>query len=345
MSTAQATAIHDRYRKSFVGRARATRDLALLDEIIADTERLAAEVTATDLRATLAERLGLYRTERTEIAAIQAGGPDALVAWRLVEWSEVTFSRYLREFAGHARPTRDVALLGEMAAELRGWIDALPNLDDARLRTQRAQMESNLRLFTDELAAIPASRSALAPSDQGRVYAGAANVQFGLYRRHFQGKARATRRPALLRRIITGLEGIHAGMVHVRELGVRTDIHDGNITRVADRLAHHRDEVARIVEARTQVSAIELGRSLGDEANKLFAAYRAEFSGKPRDSRDLDRLSELCDALQETARTMLALDEERHEGNGNNIAVVLEHLKMAEREHVTIREARKPKAN
>jgi hypothetical protein len=342
MSTTQAEAIHDRYRKGFVGRPRATRDLAQLDAIIRDTERLSADTGAAALRSTLGERLALYRTERAEIAAIQAGGPVAIAAWRLVEWSEITFSRYVRDYAGKQRPTRDLALLAEMAGELRGWIAALPAIDDPRLTAQKGQMEANLRLFTEELAAIPAARAALAPTEQARVYATLANQQFALYRRHFEGKPRATRRLALLQRLLGALEAVHTGMVHVREMGVRTDTNDGNIAKVADRIAHHRGEIEKIRTARASASIGQLAGSLGEEANKQFNAYRAEFSGKPRDTRDLTRLEEHNDILQEIARTMQALEDERPDAtNAKNIGIVLDHLKMSEREHVAISEARK----
>ncbi len=339
-----AETIHERYRKAFVGRSRATRDLALLDTLISDTEQLVSGGVADTLRATVDERLTLYKNEREEIAAIQAGGPAAQAGWRLAEWSEVNFSRYVRHFAGQSRPTRDLGLLQEMAAEEAAWIAAMPSIGNSRLDARRAQMEANLRLYTTELTAIADARATLAPAELARVLASAANTQFGRYRQHFEGKPRTTRRPALLERVIDALEAIRVAMVRVRDLGVDTPVHAANITKVTERIAHHRGELVRIRQARAESRGNALAGALGDEANKLFGAYRTSFSGQPRETRDLAALSEHCDALQEIARTMQTLENERPDGtNTKNLAIVLDHLKMAEREHVAIAEVQKKK--
>lgn len=345
-------ALHDRYRKAFVGRSRATRDLALLDSLIGDTERLlvAGGVDASQ-KPTVDERLALYRTERIEIAAVQAGGPAALAGWRLVEWSEMNRARYMRLFAGKARPTRDLGLMTEMAAEESAWIAALPKVDNGRLSARKEQMEVNQRLYTSERTAIADARSAMAPADHARVLATAANAQFAHYRLHFAGQALSSRRPALLQRILDTLEAIRVSMARVREQGVDTEVHAANLAKVTERIAHHRGELARIKRARAEARGATIAAALGDGANKRFEAYRASFAGKPRETRDPAALSDHCDALHEIARSMNALDSERSVSGGadettkRNIGIVLDHLKMAEREYVAIKEAQKGKAN
>lgn len=343
MSQAQADAIHDRYRKSFVGRSRATRDLALLDGIIADAEKLLADGLSADVKSTLSERLSLYKTERGEIAAIQAGGPATLAGWRAVEWSELAFGRYRRHFAGQNRATRDLGLLVELAAEERANAAAVP-AGDERLAARKDQMLANLKLFEGEIKAIPETRNLQAPSEQARILATCANQQFEHWRRHFEGKPRATRRPALLQRMIGALEDIRARMIAVRDMGVSGDPHASNIAKVTDRIAHFKGELGKIEAARAQTSGIEMARRLGDEANKVFSTYRAEYSGKPRTQADPVRLSALCDELQEIARAMKLLDDERPvEQNAKNLTIVLDHAKMMEREHQAIVEARQRK--
>ncbi len=340
MTQAQQEAVHDRYRKSFVGRSRASRDLALLDTIITESEALLA--TASDAeRATLTERITLYRTERKEIGDIQAGGPAAIAAWRRVEWSEAAFSIYRRHFSGQARPTRDHGLVKQLAEEEAANIAAMPaNLDD-RLKSRKTQMEANLKLYLGEVKAIPEARDLMAPTEQARVLATCANNEFDSWRRHFEGKARHTRRPALLRRLLSSLGAIHDRMVAIRDMGVRTESHLGNITKVSDRLVHFRAELEKIEAARVNSATPDMVRSLGDEANKIFTAYRSEFSGKPRNAADAKRLSQLCDELQEIGRTMWLLQNERPtDGNDKNLGVVLDHIKMMEREHQVITEGR-----
>jgi hypothetical protein len=342
MNKAAVDAVHESYRKGFFSRSRATRNLAQLDGIIAQAVALGSSVTEPDVKALLDERLALYRSERAEIAAIQAGGPKALAAWRNVEWSEINHLRYAREFGGKARTTRDLGLLNEMVDEQAGWLASVPALGDARLKAQRDQMEANLKLYRNELEAIPTARAALPPSEQARLLATLANHQFQLYRRHFEGRSRLSRRPALLERITSALDAIRIAMIGVREMGVVTPTHASNLQKVTDRIAHHRGELDRIRASRSATTTSQLARALGDEANKLFAAYRDEFSGKPRATRDLARLDELCDQLQEMARTMQALQNERPDAtNAANLGVVLDQVKMTEREYGAIAEAKR----
>lgn len=333
-------AVHDRYRKNFVGRSRASRDLTALDSIIADTDALLA--TASDAqRAILNERITLYRNERKEIADIQAGGPPTLAAWRRVEWSDASFSIYRRHFSGKARPTRDHGLITQLMEEETANIAALPAVLDERLSSRKSQMQANLKLYQGEHKAIPEARDLMAPTEQARVLATCANTEFDTWRRHFEGKARNTRRPALLRRVIASLTAIHARMEAIREMGVRTEAHIGNIGKVAERITHFKGELEKIETARAASRTPELVRFLGDDANKVFAAYRNEFSGKPRNAADATKLGLLCDELQEIARTMWLLQIERPtDGNEKNLGVVLDHIKMMEKEHQTITEGR-----
>jgi hypothetical protein len=338
MSTAAIDALHDRYRRSFAGRPRSTRDIGALDAIIADAERLSASADGAG-RAVLDERIALYRRERTEIAEVQSGGPEAAAAWRLVEWSRVTNARYLRTFAGQSRLTRDLGLLDEIAQEERARLAAFPATTDARLVAQRQQIASNADLYAREAAQIRTSRAREAPTRLASLLATLANAQFAAYRAHFQGQSRGTRREAALQRIVGALDAIRAQMETVRDLGVRTDAHLGNLAKVTDRVAHFRGELEKIRAARASMSADSIARALGDDANAVFRAYRAEFAGQSRATRDADRLAALCDGLHEIARTMDGLVDGGSMNTGN-LGIVLDQLASFEREHARIREAK-----
>ncbi len=343
---ARADAIHERYRGAFVGRSRATRDLTVLDAIISDAEALVTAAAADGVRTRVDENLALYRTERAEIAAIRAAGPDALSAWRLAEWSEVTFLRYMRSFAGQSRQTRDAALLGEMAELQRAWVGSMraltESVSEARIAAVVARAADHLATYEAERVEIPMARGTLPPGERARVLATLANGQFALYKNHFAGKSRPSRRPGLLRRMIGALEGIRKDMETVRGLGVETDVHAKNLALVVDRLAHHRGELAQIEAARGAAAATRVAGLLGEEANAAIATYRAEFAGQSRASRDLGKLNAVCDQLAELAHAMRELDADRPTpANAKNLGVVFEHLKVAEREFGAIREAKK----
>ncbi|GDX78354.1 hypothetical protein LBMAG42_01650 [Deltaproteobacteria bacterium] len=348
---AQADALHDRYRRGFVGRSRATRDLAALDAIISETNQLLGSLgTSAALRAQTEERLKLYRDEREAIGTIQAGGPEAITAWRLAEWSEASFLRYGREFGGQPRPTRDLGLLAELHADQARWAaeaGALSaKLNEARLAAQIVQMEANLKLYAAEAVEIAAARKRSAPADLGSVLAACANRQFALYRLHFEGRPRVSRRPALLRRIAGTLEAIRAEMEAARAAGLTIQANTDNIAKVAERIRHHGDELAKIKAAYTNTATPQLVAGLGDEANTWIARYRNEYAGKPREGRDLAPLADICEGLHEVAR---AIDEVIRERGAigtpadKNLTIVLDHLKIAEREFVAIRNLKRSK--
>lgn len=345
---AQADALFARYQKGFAGRSRATRDLAALDAIIADTRALLGNLdTSATLRAQVEERLATWETEREAIAAVQAGGPEAIAAWRLVEWSEATWHRYGREFGGQPRPTRDLALLGEMIADQKRWLAAAKpvadRLQEPRLVAQVEQMAKNVELYTTEQAEIAKARLEQAPVDRVGVLAACANRQFALYRLHFEGKDRRSRRPALLRRMIGGLRAIQVEMEAVRAAGVTVPVNAENIQKVADRVRHHEAELAKIEAARTNTPTPQLAGMLGDDANAWISRYRATYAGKTRDAVELEPLAEIDEGLHEVARAMDELDRERpgYPTNTKNLGVVIEQLKMMEREFVAIRSQRR----
>lgn len=343
-----ATALHDRYRRQFAGKSRATRDLGALDSIIADTRALLpALAQSLSLRTEVEERLATYEREREAIARIQAGGEDARVAWRHAEWSDLAIQRYRREFGGQNRLTRDQWLLEELAAEEGRRVKAVTplakKLGDATLDGRLDIMRKNAVLFTEEAAKIAQARKDIRPADRISTLATLANRQFALYRHHFEGKARASRRAGLLERIIKALTAIHAEMEAARAAGITLPQHVENIGKVAARIQHHRDELAKVKDAQVNTPTAQLVGQLGDDANQWIARYRDEFAGKPRQGRDLGALADICDGMHEVARAMGEVGF-ADDINEKNLGIVLEHLKVAEREFGAIRDASRPVA-
>ncbi len=346
-SLAETTAaLHDRYRRQFAGKSRATRDLAVLDTIIADSEALLPSLAQSlSLRSEVEERVALYRKERDTIAAIQAGGADAQRAWRLAEWSEANLQRYRREFGGQSRLTRDQWLLEELASEERNAVKEIEpiakKLGEANLTARLETMKKNAALYAEEAAKIAAARRDQRPADRIATLATVANRQFALYRRHFEGRTRASRRAALLERLIRALADVHKEMEAARAAGVTLPQHADNIAKVAGRLAHHKDELTKVREGKVNTPTAQLVGQLGDDANTWISRYRNEFAGKPRQGRDLDALSEVCDGLHEAARAIAEVGF-ADETNEKNLGIVLEHLKIAEREFGAILQAGRP---
>lgn len=329
--------IHTRYRQGFVNRSRGTRDMGLLDQIITDAQNLVERIPAgSTVRASAEANLKLYQDERGLIAASQQGGQAVLDGWAALERAELVDLRYRRDFAGQDRTTRDGTLLQELADLAQGALDrsAAGGKLNNTLADARRPIESAVELYRREVAAIATSRSTLAAGRHAQVLATLANRVFGYYRNHFSGKARASRRIGLLRRMIRSLEGILSGMEAVRALGVTTPVHQDNVGKVQAQLQLYRTELSQVEAERGRTDLTRLAAMLGDEANQVFAAYRAEFANRKRSEVKATRLGELCEQLHEIVG---AMDEVSARGgdstNSRNQRIVLDTLKRYEREY------------
>lgn len=347
--TQRADQVHDRYRREFAGRSRIGRDPNALDTMVAELQQVKVEADAVDgangLTAAIDERIELYRNERKAITEAAAGGPDLARAFRLHDWSWLDSRRYSRHFAGKPRPTRDLGLLEEMIAAERQRKDELERIaarHEAGWRSDSIEaMQRGIDLYTNERAAVLDARKQLSSAERAQVYATAANAQFGLYRTHFEGQARRTRRSSLLERILVQLEDIAAGMEAVKATGLNSDANDGNIQKVRDRIAHHRAELGKVKQARATTRPGELSGALGDEANGLFREYRSNFAGKARSDVDADLLSTICDKLYAVARSIEDLAAETGlEVAEKNLAITIDNLKAYEREWARIQQSR-----
>jgi hypothetical protein len=351
--TSRADAVHNHYRREFAGRSRIGRDATVLDGLIAQSQQIAVEATSLDgagtLRGALNERIAMYRNERTAIGEAAAGGPALARAYRLHDLSWLDSRRYSRHFAGKSRPTRDLGLLAEMIDGETSRRDELSTLAVDKGAAWRADsiqgMGNGIELYTNERDAILGIRDGMSLAERAQVLATVANDQFGLYRLHFQGQSRRTRRVPLLERIIAQLKSIATEMEGLRDGGLQSESNDGNIGKVRDRLAHHVTELGNIRNARATIRPVDLGTALGEEANGFFKEYREQFAGKPRDKADPAKLSTICDQLLVAAQQMADLHAQTSlESVERNLAITLDNLKAYEREWARMMEARQANA-
>lgn len=356
--TQRVESIHDRYRSHFAGQSRATRDVNLLTQLSGELTPLRAQASALSgvlpggdgLVGRIDEYLALYRSEALAISRLQDAGPDALDASQMLDWDLVNHQRYARHFAGQSRLTRDHGLIVELSDESRARIgafkaivsrqgaDFMPGALDAMVARQA--------MYDKEREEIPHARAAQAPGELARFLATAANVQFQLYRDHFEGKSRNTRRIPLLQRMAAQLRTILRDMHTLRDRqNVRTESHLSNIEKVEGRIRHYQNELVQVQSAIGQTSLGDRVTALANEANGIFTSYREQYAGKERKNADLARLGLLCDQLHEVGRTMLELNAQfSHDTLSKNAGIVLENLKRYEREYEAVKAAKAPKA-
>ncbi|MEE2789418.1 MAG: hypothetical protein VX589_18920 [Myxococcota bacterium] len=347
---ARLSRIKNRYDAHFAGQPRHTRDPGMLEDMVREIDEIIAASNGLEvgLEQTVLESLNqdrtLYQNEILAIREIQSAAPGVLLAHEYQTWVWLIIGRYRRNFAGRSRSSRDLGMLHEMADELKVLDGKLATLFDRTQATPipriREDIKESLELYQTEVKAIVDARSSGSREEQASRLAGAANAQFDQYRQHFSGKSRLSRDIRLMERIISQVTDIGEQMVGLRNDGFASENNDGNIDIVANRKSFYVGELSLIRDARQNTTFDQLVTSLGEAANAIFDEYRAHFGGQDRMTRELDRLNHCCEGLYYLARQMNDLDDVReHDVNQENLATVLDHLRIYDREHQAIAEA------
>lgn len=340
------------YDARFAGQSRVTRDLSVLNELVnrmkraqQDLERIQRNVPASEfgqLRDTVRQSLQIYETERKEIMRVKSLGPDFEDFDALRTEANLAFAAYHRHFAGKPRNTRDLGLLAEIIDDLARVRDGMKELE-ANIPTGHGTREDldlvtqNIEAYTNERGEIVEARAMGTLEEQAGGLAECANGQFRVYDTHFAGKARVTRRPALLQRMIDNLTQIQDRMRTLRDQGLRTDYNEQNIKIVEESLGTYRVELEEIRKARQTTRFTDLQANLGGAANELFKLYADNFAGQDRRTRSLQLLGDICDQLSEIGRQMWDLGRaEPTEMNDRNFQIVTEQRVMFEREYTAI---------
>ena len=340
-----------RYESDFAGQARATRDLAVMDEllnrlrsVVTELEKQPKSDGATAALEQARGRLSMYQTERQAIVDAKAGGTEAVEFARLAAQANFVFARYQRHFAGQSRGTRDLGLLKEMVEELRTIrqrmsviLSVKPNTSyqtDADLVTRVVDQ------YTDETRQIERAQS------EGSPRSGPAGWPIWRTRSSrsttstSSKKSRITRRPALLQRVVENLRRIRSSMRELKLSGPTVENNRNNIGIVEQALRHNESELAEIRKAAAGRSARRHHGHAGWRCQRYLQEYRQKFAGKDRRMVDLTTISLLCDQLGEVARQMADMTRtEKNEMNERNLDIVIERLSAYEEEWRAIREA------
>lgn len=352
----RAEDVYKRYEAHFAGKPRASRDLELLDELLGELDEVVDEakqalgsgrdpamVSLLDMAKRNRDK---YREEYHQIEEAKQQGPISEEGGQLVNWANLTFGRYRRHFAGEDRRTRDRGLLTEIILELEWIEDEMSTLIEEESDQQEGLgsdlqvVRSNLETYRDEFRAIERAQESGTADQQADLLARLANDQFAIYQDHFAGRARTTRRPGLLERVINQLQRIHKQMYGLQQGGLDSAANKRNMETISKKLDVYESELEKIQEARASLSTNELAGSLGAEANDIMAEYREHFAGENRATRDLELLSLICDRMAEIAYQMRAIQrDEPLEMNEKNLGIVLDSWSLYESEYRKVEQA------
>ena len=210
---ARLEAIHRQYTAHFAGQPRATRDLSLLEAIIAEIDETLKEaqgLTAegvSELIESLNKNKILYTKEAQEILLVR-NDPKAQHQDELMIWLGVVTGRYQRFFANQSRVSRDLGLLNEIAEDAERVFRQMEALEDPGLKEITDSLRSRKKLYASEIAAVQKARAEAKPEHLAGHLANMANTQFAVYDSFFVNKNRLSRRPNRLIRVIGNLKAI-----------------------------------------------------------------------------------------------------------------------------------------
>ncbi|RYG78374.1 hypothetical protein EON77_09865, partial [bacterium] len=260
---AEMDSISSAYDRDFAGQPRATRDVSALDELLRRTGEVLARIDEipqaaqgpqlSELRTLVTGSLETYQNEKKAVLLARDQGPEMAEFGRLASLANFTFSKYGRHFAGHSRLTRDAGLLAEMREDLKQIKKRMQTTAgkkrNANFDRDINVVEQNVSLYEKELAEIQKAQDALSPADRAGLLAELANSQFSLYRAHFAGKSRLTRRPQLLQRMIDNLKRIKKSMDALIAAGNGGEHTEKNVDIVTQNLALYETELGEVRKA------------------------------------------------------------------------------------------------
>lgn len=337
-----------RYQFRFAGKPRATRALEEIEGLVQEASSLAKDIAAhpstdAELRELASTRSAFYADERDRIVAAHAEGPRLREASVLGTRANLVFGMYRRHFANKGRRSRDPLLLDELIDQLR---DIQASLRDVLAAGSLQAAEENLRviernieMYVAEHESIRAAQAGADDEERTSMLAQRANDQFTLYRAHFAGQPRVSRRPQLLERIVASLDALRPEMAGLASRGVSAETNRKNLGIVEQRLASYRSELRQVQDSRTNASVFELIDALGQAANACFETYAQHFAGQDRKTRNIDDLTNACDRLFEVERQMASIANSfDHPMNARNLLLVQDTLLVYGDEWNRIRE-------
>lgn len=262
-----------RYRRHFAGRSRNTRDVFLLDDLLANTRALVAAYRAVLAKGHVegaADDLGradefahMLDRERVAIEEAQAEGDAGQQAEALAQLANDQFGAYGEHFAGHPRVSRRPELLVRI-------IDALAHIEARMVALQQAGLaeafhrdnigivRERLGAYRTELKAVREAREGASMGDIAGHLGGAANAEINGWTEHFAGRDRRGRELSRLGGMLDRLDEIERQMAAISRAR-QLESNEGNLAIVRDWQALMRNEFDAIDDAQREALDGPLG--------------------------------------------------------------------------------------
>jgi hypothetical protein len=300
-------ACHEQYVLHFADQVRLTRDVGMLDALLAEVRSVfeLASHKGDAAVADAAQRQTLvYEQERsTVVAAQQEAGVSGRAAAHLARRTSLVMHRYTRHFAGRDRPSRDLGLLGECRHDLQALYSALLPLSEA----QAALCKQFVDLCDTEAEHIAHSRRQGSAAQQAAGLAAAANTLMETYVQCCMQRRRLAVRPLLLGRLVHQLKALLGGMQTLRDSGLSLPHHGQAVEALQGQLRVWGQEHAHTAAAHLKASVQDRAEALSGELDDLLTAYNTLMDGAvgaPGGHPLRTDMGALCDRMDELWRQL-----------------------------------------
>jgi hypothetical protein len=266
LEATSANLVFGRYARHFAGKDRATRDLALLGELVDDLKQidkrmgaLLEEHRVQDFqrdREVVVQNLQQYQKEIPLIENAQKSGTPEERASVLATLANNQFAVYQTHFAGEPRISRRPALLMRIISSLKSIKERMVAFQQGGLNLEFNDknievVTGRLEVYENELAEIRKLRQSTQMADIMGELGGAANKLFETYRASFANKPRQQVDTDLLGGLCDKLGEIRRQMSDMAR-AEDNEMNDKNLEIVTEQLVMFEGEYEAVVASKAQ---------------------------------------------------------------------------------------------
>ena len=339
-----ANRLHESFVLRYAGHVRLTRDLDGLDRLIDGLRQVQTQAKQRaansegrwqSLLGIIERRLDEYTHERGAVAQIQAAaGTNDRRASLLTSRARLVLHRYVRHFAGQSRRGRDLELLREMTLDLQQLASALrPVSAGIHLRTVAEEIgavQGFVDFFRAEFEEITLARRSGSRIEQSELLAQLIADLAQCWERQVLGQDKATRRLALVERLVAALDGALDALLTIAHANMPPE-HEEAVRAATTRLVVWQAELQATVDAHAALLPSERAEALWNRGEALFAQFRGRWSGELQHPSEQTWLGEMADALDEVERQLVQYAESGVEVPTERLARLRDGLVLIEK--------------
>ncbi len=244
----RANSVFLQYGRHFAGRARASRDLGLLQEMVDDLRTLGTRldeliaahrlIDSDSDRAVIAEQLALFESEYDHVRAARDAGTLDEQAGTLANVANGQFELYAAHFGGQPRVSRRPELLQRMIEQLEAVLARMEGLQEIGLHSEHNRanigiVRQRMSAWQQELVEIRNAREQTSMLAMVEALAEAADQVLGAYNEHFAGQNRRDRELATLSALCDRMREIERQMEAIARAG-RLTANERNMAMARD---------------------------------------------------------------------------------------------------------------